>query len=283
MCAFFCKEVSADSHLIALWYILLQHRVVLYTFWHKIISSSYHFISIFEGNVHDNVFLDLFYIYIQVCAFFCKEISADSHLVSFRYILFQNRIIINAFRQEIIAACDHFISIFKLDIHDHLCFDFFYANFQFAILFCIEVTAYSHLIAFRHILLQYGVVLYAFRYEIVASGYHFVSVFKLNIHDHIFFSLVQINFQLAAVFCHEITADGHYITFRYILLQHRVVLYAFRYKIIASGYCNITIFEGNVHDNCLFFFFNVYNHMCAVFCHEITADGHHITFRYILL
>ena len=218
-----------------------------------------------------------------MCAVFCKEISADGHLIAFRYVLFQNRIIVNAFRQEIITTCDHFISIFKLDIHDHLCFDFFYVNFQLTILFRIEVPTDGHLIAFWYILLQYGVVLYTFRYKIISAGYYFIPVFKLDIHDHIFFSLVQINFQLSSVFCHKITADGHYITFRYILLQYGIVLYAFRYKIVASGYCNITIFEGNVHDNCLFIFFNVYNHVCAIFCHEITADGHHITFRYILL
>ena len=198
-----------------------------------------------------------------MCTFFCKEVSAYGHLVSFRYVLFQNRIVVNAFRQEIITTCDHFISIFKLDIHDHLCFDFFYVNFQLTILFCIEVTTDSHLIAFRYILLQYGVVLYAFRYKIISAGYYFIPVFKLDVHDHIFFSLIQINYQLTTVFCHKVTADCHHITFRYILLQYGIVLYAFRYKIVASGYHSIVICKLDIHDNCLIFFFNSYIQVCT--------------------
>ena len=153
-----------------------------------------------------------------MCSIFCKEITTYGHFIAFRHILFQYRIIIDTFRQEIVASGDHFVAVFKLDVHNNLCLDFLHINNQLAVFFSKEITAYSHFIAFWYILLQYRIVLDSFRYEVVTSGYHFISVFELNIHDHIFFRFVQINFQFAAFFCQEITAYGHYITFRHILL-----------------------------------------------------------------
>ena len=87
MRSLFCKEVAAYGHLIAFRHIFFQYRIVLDSFRYKVVASSDHFISILKLDVHDDVFLDLLYAYIQMCPFFCKEVAAYGHLVSFRYIL----------------------------------------------------------------------------------------------------------------------------------------------------------------------------------------------------
>ena len=150
-------------------------------------------------------------------------------------------------------------------------------------LFCEEVTAYSHLVSFRYVLFQNRIIIYTFWYEIIAACNYLIAIFKLDVHDDIFFSLVHINFQLAAFFCHEVTAYSHYIAFWHILFQYGIVLYAFRYKIVTAAYNNIAVFEENVHDNCRIFFFNSYIQVCTFFCHEVTAFSYYIAFWCILI
>ena len=88
-----------------------------------------------------------------MCSFFCKEVAAYGHLIAFRHIFLQYRIVLDSLRYKVVASSDHFISILKLDIHDNILLDFFYVYIQMRSLFCKEVAAYGHPVTFRHILL----------------------------------------------------------------------------------------------------------------------------------
>ena len=167
-------------------------------------------------------------IYIKMSSCDRKEISADCHLIAFRYILLQYRVVLNSLRYKIITAGNHFTVTDEGNVHDDCVINFLKRNFQFSAFFRHKVTADCHLVAFRYILLKDGIVLYAFRNEEISSGDKLVIIHEANVHDNIFVNLLKRNFQFSAFFRHKVTADCHLVAFRYILLKDRIVLYAFR-------------------------------------------------------
>ena len=183
----------------------------------------------------------------------------------------------------IVTTGYYFVSVFKLDVHRNFCRNLFDIDYQLAAVFCHEVAADGHLITCGHIFFQHRIVLNTFRYEVISAGYYFISVFKLDVHSNFCRNLLDIDYQLAAVLCHEVAADGHLIAFRYILFQYRIVLYAARYCIISSGYYFISSFKLDIHSNICRNLLDVYYQLATFFGCKIAADGHLIAFRYILL
>ena len=218
MGTFHCKKVATYGHLIAFRYIFLQYRIILDSFRYKVIPSGYYFISIFKLDVHDDLSCDFTNIYIQMGTFHCKEVAAYSHLIAFRHIFFQYRIVLDSFRYKVVASGNHFISILELNVHNDLSLDLLNIYIQVRTFHCEEIAAYSHLIAFRHIFFQYRIVLDSFRYKVVASSDHFISILKLDVHDDVFLDLLYAYIQMCPFFCKEVAAYGHLVSFRYILL-----------------------------------------------------------------
>ena len=151
-----------------------------------------------------------------------------------------------------------------------------------------KVAAYCHPVTFRYILLKYGIVLDSFRYEIVSSGYNFVSILELDVHDNCLNIIILFNMDiLAATFCHhEVPAYHHVIAFRYILVKDGIILDSFRQEIISSGDKRIvSIYKPNIHNDRGRFFTNLlyaYIQMTAFFGHEISTYRHPVACRYIL-
>ncbi len=103
--------------------------------------------------------------------------------------MFKHGIVLYACRHSIVAACYHLISSLELDIHSHICSNLFNIDNQFSAGLRIEVATCCHLIACRHILCKYGIVLHACRYSVITTRYYFVSILELDIHGYTLLSL----------------------------------------------------------------------------------------------
>ena len=282
MCAFFCHEVAGYCHFVSFRYVFFQYRVVLNSSWNHVVAARYHFIAIFELNVHDDFFIDFLNRNSQGTIFHCHKISGYCHLVSFRYVLFQYGVVLYSFWYKVVAACYHFIAILELDIHDHIFLDLLDVDFQLSAIFCIEVTRHCHLISFRYKAFQYRVILNSCRNHVIAARDHFVPTFKHDVHPYIFLDLFDADFQFAAVFCIEITGYCHFISFRHILFQYRVVLHSFRYCVVAACYYFVAILELDIHCDIFLDFFYSYIQRFSFCYHKVSRCCHLISFRYIL-
>ena len=114
-----------------------------------------------------------------------------------------------------------------------------------------EVPAYHHVVAFRHILVKDGIILYSFRQEIISSGdKRIVSIYKPNIHNdrgRFLANLLYAYIQMTAFLGHKVAAYCHPVTFRYILLKYGIVLDSFRYSVVSSSYDFVSVLELDIH------------------------------------
>ena len=300
LAAAFCHhEVPTHHHVVAFRHILLKDGIILYSFRQEIISSGDKCtISIYETDVHDHfcfrILCDFLYIDIQMTAFLGHKVSAHCHPIAFRYILLKYGIVLDSFWYEIVSSGYNFVSILELDVHDNCLSIIILFNMDIlAAAFCHhEVPAYHHVVAFRHILVKDGIILYSFRQEIISSGDKgTVSIHEADVHDHFCFRILcdflYIDIQMTAFLGHKVSAYRHPVAFRYILVKDGIILDSFRQEIISSGDKRIvSIYKPNIHNDRGRFLANLlyaYIQMTAFLGHKVAAYCHPVTFRYILL
>ena len=252
MSALFGHEIAGDGHAIANRDILFKHGVVLNASRDKVIAAANDLVAILELNVHDDLggFRNLLDVDFQMSVLFSHEIAGNGHLIAFGNVaeFFQNRVVLNASRDKVIAASDDLIAILELDVHLDVGADLLDNNIQLAAFFNHEVAGFSQLVAFGQILLKNRVVLNAFGQEVVATGHELaVTGDETDAHNDSVDDLLNVDSELAALFSVEIAGNGHLVAFGEILLKNSIVLNASRDSVIAASNDLVAILEQDVH------------------------------------
>ena len=120
MAAFLSEEITGHGHLVPFGYILLQHGVVLHTSGNSVVAAGNHLIPVLELDVHGHIGADLLNVDNQMAAFLSEEITGHGHLVPFGYILLQHGVVLHTSGNSVVAAGNHLIPVFELDVHDHI-------------------------------------------------------------------------------------------------------------------------------------------------------------------